>query len=131
MLALISSGKSCSEISKALDVSAFTIRKHRSNICLKLRLNSTAQLVAYSLTQDTSQAKVSKKYPTKVSLSSRELDVLWELNSGLTSKQIAKNLNISYRTVEKHIQNIKVKAQLNKLAEIIKFANQIFTQDMY
>ncbi|WP_146537641.1 response regulator transcription factor, partial [Vibrio crassostreae] len=38
------------------------------------------------------------------------------------SKEVAKTLNISYRTVETHRQNIKHKLDIHSTAELAKYA---------
>jgi len=55
-------------------------------------------------------------------LSSREQQILSCLSQGLSSKQMAKMLSISVRTVESHRQSIKRKFFLGGQAELIKFA---------
>lgn len=52
-------------------------------------------------------------------LSSRELDVLSYLSRGKTAKEIGMQLAISRRTVEHHIENIKIKTNCNSKAELI------------
>jgi DNA-binding NarL/FixJ family response regulator len=42
----------------------------------------------------------------EVSLSEREGDVLRQMAGGLTNKQIAQALDISYETVKEHVQHI-------------------------
>lgn len=36
------------QIAAALAISPFTVRKHRANLCAKLQLRGTAQLIAYA-----------------------------------------------------------------------------------
>ncbi|WP_419240760.1 response regulator [Photobacterium leiognathi] len=55
-------------------------------------------------------------------LSRREEGILKHVAQGLSSKQIAKALDISYRTVETHRQNIKHKLDLHSTAELAKYA---------
>ncbi|WP_318499910.1 response regulator transcription factor [Photobacterium leiognathi] len=55
-------------------------------------------------------------------LSRREEGILKLVAQGLSSKQIAKALDISYRTVETHRQNIKHKLDLHSTAELAKYA---------
>jgi DNA-binding NarL/FixJ family response regulator len=55
-------------------------------------------------------------------LSPRESEILSALGRGLSSKQIAKALDLSVRTVEAHRQNIKRKLELEGQAELIKYA---------
>ncbi|MBN1684973.1 MAG: hypothetical protein JW855_06055, partial [Gammaproteobacteria bacterium] len=56
--------------------------------------------------------KVKKYYllDNQSSFSKKELSILKFIALGQTSKQIAKNLNNSFRTIEKHLVNIKNKA---------------------
>ncbi|WP_428772359.1 response regulator [Vibrio sp.] len=55
-------------------------------------------------------------------LSRREEAILKFVAQGHSSKKIASLLNISYRTVETHRQNIKHKLKLNNTAELAKYA---------
>jgi len=55
-------------------------------------------------------------------LSPRESEVLSALGRGESSKQIAKTLDLSVRTVETHRQNIKRKLELDGQAELIRYA---------
>ncbi len=67
-------------------------------------------------------------YPFTSSLSLREYDCLKMVYTGLTAKQIGNRLSISYRTVEKHLANIRQKANhidLNLLRQKL-FKNQLF-----
>ena len=42
----------------------------------------------------------------EVSLSEREGEVLRQMTRGLTNKQIAQTMNISYETVKEHVQHV-------------------------
>lgn len=55
-------------------------------------------------------------------LTPREADILAALGRGESSKQIAVRLNLSFRTVEAHRQNIKRKLGIEGQAELIKYA---------
>jgi len=55
-------------------------------------------------------------------LSPRESEILSALGRGESSKQIARSLDLSVRTVEAHRQNIKRKLDLDGQAELIKYA---------
>ena len=56
------------------------------------------------------------------SLSARETEILACLAKGQSSKQMAKALDISVRTVESHRQSIKRKFNLSGQAELVSFA---------
>ena len=55
-------------------------------------------------------------------LSTREQDILVFLAHGQSSKQVARALDLSVRTVEAHRQNIRRKLDLETQADLIKYA---------
>ncbi len=61
------------------------------------------------------------------SLTRREEDILREVASGRTSREIASRLGISNRTVERHRDNIKSKLKLTSRAELIRHAIRLFS----
>lgn len=54
-------------------------------------------------------------------LSKREMEILQQLATGKTSKDIAEILFISKNTVDTHIKNIKEKLNIRKKGELIRF----------
>lgn len=56
-------------------------------------------------------------------LTNREIEILSQLKSGLTSEKIAVNLNISYFTVRKHIENIYRKMKVSNRIEAVHKAS--------
>ncbi|MFD2176871.1 response regulator transcription factor [Veronia pacifica] len=58
----------------------------------------------------------------KVEISQREKAVLALVAKGLSSKEMAKELQISARTIDAHRRNIKQKLQLKTTAEMITYA---------
>jgi DNA-binding NarL/FixJ family response regulator len=57
-------------------------------------------------------------------LTTREQEVLRHIANGESNKQIARDLDLSVRTVETHRLNIKRKLGIEGQAELIKFAVQ-------
>jgi DNA-binding NarL/FixJ family response regulator len=55
-------------------------------------------------------------------LSDRELQVLRMLGSGLNTRQMAKSLNLSGKTVESHRQRLKRKLNLETNAQLVRYA---------
>lgn len=55
-------------------------------------------------------------------LTPRESEILTKLGQGASSKQIARELDLSVRTVEAHRQSIKRKLELEGQAELIRYA---------
>lgn len=101
VLAWIGKGRSCREIGRLLGISPFTVRKHRGNILGKLGLHSTAQLVAFAIRSLQQDGDVMYRLAL-LRLSPRERQVVSLLAEGLTSKEIARRLNVSPATVRKH-----------------------------
>ncbi|HBN22318.1 MAG TPA: hypothetical protein DD412_03685 [Holosporales bacterium] len=57
-------------------------------------------------------------------LTAREIDCLRLKNQGLSAKMIARELDISHRTVESFLDNVKSKSPLSSLNETIKICRQ-------
>jgi DNA-binding NarL/FixJ family response regulator len=62
------------------------------------------------------------KSNANVALSSREVEVLQLVAEGKANKQVAKELGISIKTVEKHRQNLMKKLDLHDTAGITRYA---------
>lgn len=61
----------------------------------------------------------------KIKLTKREMDCLRHIKSSLSAKEIARVMDISYRTVESYLENIKNKLQCHKKSEIIKIIDDL------
>lgn len=65
----------------------------------------------------------------RLELTGREIDCYLLLAEGYRSKEVAKELSISYRTVEKHVENIKDKLACQTLAGVIsKISRCLYTE---
>lgn len=58
-----------------------------------------------------------------VLLTTRESECLNRLAQGFSSKDIASSFNISTRTVEKHIENIRIKSSFRSIKELLDIIN--------
>jgi DNA-binding NarL/FixJ family response regulator len=56
-------------------------------------------------------------------LSKREIEVVQLIKEGLSSKKIARSLDISLKTVEVHRYNILRKLKLKNTASLVNFIN--------
>ncbi len=76
------------------------------------------------LTRELVKGLTSKKTPAEQSekLTQRELEVLYLIVQGFTSRDIANELNISARTVETHRANIMQKLNLRTRVELVRYA---------
>ena len=63
-----------------------------------------------------------KESPDSSLLTLKEIKVLQLVAGGQTSEQIAKNLDMSRRTVEKYRANMMAKLKIDNLAQLVKFA---------
>lgn len=62
-------------------------------------------------------------HPDMSALSKREIEVVQLIKEGMSSKEIAKSLNISLKTVEVHRYNILRKLKLKNTASLVNFIN--------
>jgi DNA-binding NarL/FixJ family response regulator len=67
---------------------------------------------------------VNSKFKRNASLSQRELEIIDLVANGLTNDQIAKQLEISKRTVDNHISNILTKTNTENRVELLRWALQ-------
>lgn len=70
----------------------------------------------------------SYKISENLSISKKELEVLYYLIQGKTLKEIAQFLDLSFRTIEFHLDNLKKKMKFTKKSQLIDFClkNNIF-----
>lgn len=61
--------------------------------------------------------------PDVMKLSMREMEVIKHIKDGLSSKEIASNLNVSVRTIEVHRHNVLKKLKLKNTASLINYIN--------
>jgi len=70
-------------------------------------------------------AKTLIEHPAKAEddkLTTREQVILSLVAQGLSSKEVAKELNISFRTVDAHRRNIKSKLNIDSLVDLVRYA---------
>lgn len=118
VLAWIARGRSCRGIATLMGIAPFTVRKHRCNILSKFGLHSTAQLVAFAISTLQSYGDVRDRLAL-FRLSARERQVVALLAKGLTSKEIARCLNISPATVRKHRENAMKSIRVHEMASLM------------
>lgn len=118
VLAWIGRGRSCREIATLMGIAPFTVRKHRCNILGKSGLHSTAQLVAFAIRTLQPYGDVRDRSVLS-RLSERERHVVALVAQGLTSKEIARRLNISPATVSKHRENAMKSLRVRGMASLM------------
>ncbi|WP_369975804.1 LuxR C-terminal-related transcriptional regulator [Xanthomonas bundabergensis] len=121
VLNLIGRRLRCRQIARVLAIGESTVRKHRANICSKLGFHHTAQLVAHALRMRPAAAADASDGAWET-LRPRECEIVRELCRGQTSKQIARRLQISHRTVEKHRQNAMRTLYVHDMAALMRLA---------
>lgn len=63
-------------------------------------------------------------------LSDRELEVIEAIGQGIPTREIARNLNVSVKTIESHRAHIKDKIGLKNASELVKFSVQWVENEM-
>jgi two-component system, LuxR family, response regulator FixJ len=107
---------------KAMQLGAidFLEKPYREDIIVE-KVNYALQLGNNVREQDAALHKFQDLFKQ---LTSREVDVYKEMVKGLANKVIARNLDISHRTVEIHRAHVMEKLQLDSLAQLIRLSIQ-------
>lgn len=72
------------------------------------------------LLKDKLRLLVETKQQQRPQLTSREIECLRHLSQGLSARETAERLHISRRTVEKHLDNVKLKFNCHKKVELMR-----------
>ncbi|MBI4660410.1 MAG: response regulator transcription factor [Verrucomicrobia bacterium] len=80
--------------------------------------------LAIRLVRKTIESRPLMPGPGVESLTDRELQVFQLLGSGLSTRQIAERLNLSFKTIETYRENIKHKLGLGGAADLVRYATR-------
>jgi DNA-binding NarL/FixJ family response regulator len=111
---------------KKLGVQAFC-NKQVSNSELLMILNNLKEgefLVDNSIKEKIKsnfQKTSLENFEIKTKLTNREIELIELFSKGLSTKEIANQLNVSYFTVDTHKKNIFKKMNINSTVELVKF----------
>ncbi|HTX89450.1 MAG TPA: response regulator transcription factor [Bacteroidales bacterium] len=84
--------------------------------------DSIAQILSKQYSQTARSAANQDTVTRKMTLTSRETEILRLYAEGLSNQEIAEKLNISIRTVETHKNNIMQKYNFRSTVDMVKFA---------
>lgn len=87
-------------------------------ISINITRQKNIQLIETTLNKFSNYV-IEQKYKTLPTLAKRELECLYFIIRGMTAKQIGKVLNLSFRTVESYIENMKYKFNCTNRSELI------------
>lgn len=117
MAGLIGAGLNNQAIAVRLGISIDTVKRHSSRIRQKLQLQSTTALACHFLGR--APLSFSDLHFLSTELSKTERHVALLLCAGATSKHIARAIEVSSRTVEKHRENILRKCAVHSSRELV------------
>ena len=106
-------GLSCKDISRSLNISIYTVQKHRVHLLDKLGMKNVAQIRFLLKNHNAVYNNLSLS-----SLTNKEIDVALLLISGDTYKEISKKLLIQPSTVAKHRENIYRKLNVHCVLDL-------------
>src|SRR5207244_1474874 len=95
---------------------------------LELAIRTVAQGGTYlsrSLSERVYEEQAARKENPLAALTSRQKEVLQLTAEGLTSKEVAQRLNLSYRTVEAHRAQVMERLGVHDLAGLVRFAVRV------
>lgn len=84
-------------------------------------ISSLRQGIRLSIQQQTQEAETQEVMAKLARISGREREVLERVADGLSSKEIARELDLSPRTIEVHRANLFSKLDVDSLADLIRF----------
>jgi DNA-binding NarL/FixJ family response regulator/pimeloyl-ACP methyl ester carboxylesterase len=124
VLRLLAAGRSNQQIADELFISINTVIRHVANIFDKTGAVNRAQAAVYAKERDLLPGKSASHagLRTHESMSRRELEVLRLIAEGRSNQQIADELMISIRTVERHINHIYEKIEVHSKAQATAYA---------
>lgn len=85
---------------------------------------ATRRFVGEAINQIQQSAERRPDASNRVSLSPREMEVLWELSLGRSNKQIARSLYMTEHTVKFHLKNVFRKLSVNRRTEAMRVARE-------
>jgi two-component system invasion response regulator UvrY len=106
--AYVTKNSSQEEMFKAIE----TVMQGGQYICTEIKDILSGQIMG-----------VDEDQPNVNDLSLREIEIIKLIKKGLSSKEIAAQLNISVRTIEVHRHNILKKLKLKNAASLINYIN--------
>ncbi|MFT6867740.1 MAG: DNA-binding NarL/FixJ family response regulator, partial [Cyclobacteriaceae bacterium] len=77
-----------------------------------------------SIKKEVNEDLIEDEFPSAVKLTKREREILSLLVEGLSSKEIAIELDISPATVDTHRKNMLKKLSFNKVSELVSYAHR-------
>ena len=108
---------------------SYTDVSHKKNDgkkhCLLMIADATEQLANFTKIESIAYENARLKYKLiLVYLSKREKEILSLLTQGLSTKEIAEKLSVSFYTVETHRRNILRKSGMKNINQLVRFATE-------
>lgn len=97
--------------------------KYQANSLISIaernKISPLSESQANNMVEDLFQGCTYRSKLEKIPFSQRQLQCLQLYIQGKTAKEIAKSINLSYRTVENYLQHIKLKLRVHNKAQLI------------
>ena len=159
VITLIGQHMQTRDIATALGIASATVDKHRNHITQKLHLSNTAQLTAYCVqvvqhagrtmptpctprpdpdrpdaatmptTWRAKGATTNAARPQTHQLALREWQILQLLASGMTTKEMARQLSLSPRTISEHRRRLMRRFSVHRMVELMTLYTRIVAKD--
>ncbi len=112
---------------KAIGVNGFFPKLEDSEVfldCIQRVINNENVFVRPNgaIDNDIPKLNITDNKLEKYKLSKREIEILFQIKEGKTSKQIAESLNLSYFTIETHRKRISKKLHIKEHNGLFKYA---------
>ena len=120
LLELLARGFTAEQIAHELDLTPSTVGKYFVNLRLKMEARDNTQLIAYALSSKKKKAELKKDpFTSRQTLSETERAIIELLARGWTAREIAEHKRLNFRTVERHIETLRLKMNARNVAHLV------------
>lgn len=114
------------QAAKAMNADGYILKDSESTDLIEAVIKILQGEVFYDPKLDTQKYNLHHDdyFAKTYSLSKREVEIISFVKNGFSSEEIAQKLFLSFETVRSHRKNIYLKLGINKLSDLIHFANE-------
>jgi len=129
VLQRIAAGQSTKKMAREMNVTTETLRTYVKKVLAKLGAHNRLEAAALASRQvPPSQNEPDRDHPPFPALTRREREVLFHLAKGSGLREVARQLHMSSKTVNTHLQNLRSKLGVHSTLEAVALARSRLDQ---
>ena len=120
LLDFLARGFAMKQIGEQMNLTTRTVQKYVTDLRLKMEAKNNAQLIAYALASKKKRREIKQDpFASRQTLSESEREVIELLSRGWTAREIGEHMALNSRTIERHIENLRLKMNARNVAHLI------------